>query len=82
MAATPVLLSFAPSVLGVKSSTMPVTARSRSGSAAMRPTTHRMRRKTSGRKAMIWKRVATATASTHHLLKRQAMGRYGARGVE
>ena len=31
---------------------------------------------------MIWKRVATATASTHHLLKRQAMGRYGARGVE
>ena len=74
MEATPVLLSFAPSVQSANCSMMRVTPSTTSGSAATMPTIHTKRRNGSGKNAMIWKSAHTATAGTHHLLTRHRSG--------
>ena len=74
IAATPDLLSLAPSVQSEKCSRMVETPRIASGSAATMPMIHIKRRNGSGRNASGWKRVHTATASVQYLLAFQSMG--------
>ena len=82
MAATPDLLSFAPSVQSEKCSRTPVTPSMTSGSAARMPMTHMKRRKLPGRKPSTWKSVQAATTATQYLLTFHASGTKRAAGED
>ena len=66
MAATEDLLSTAPLVYGAKRPTMSDTPQASSGSAAMMPTTQRVRRKGAGRKSRIWMNAQTVSTMTQY----------------
>ncbi len=82
IAATPDLLSLAPSVQSEKCSITPDAPRTMSGRAPRIPMTHMKRRNAEGRKPKTWNSAQAATPSTHHLLTFHMRGTNRETGVE